>query len=359
MRALAFGRAVPAALLLLVAPLAAAGAGAPGQAPSDRVVALFPTQNRAGDASATAAVDEALRRELSRLGGVVGEEETRNALRRRRIRNGDRAAPLLLRQLGADLGAAWLVSATLHDADRQQVPSLTLSARLYSGAAGELLWTGFRGESGLDRRKLLGLGVIASVEALAPLVVRDLLRELPAAADAPRRAGGSRLGTVAVVPFSGSTQWDATRNAESVTAAVVARLFADGARLVSPNRLYDVLRRLQAGRWGGVTAETRAALDGDAGADTILTGTVEAYELGGAESEPEPSVSVALRLLETSTGRIVWTGSEERLGWDREGLFRRGRVHSRGALTEQIVETLTRRLDREGIRVEGRPKGRR
>jgi hypothetical protein len=319
-------------------------------------------QNRVGDSAAAAAVDEALRGELGRLGRLVGPDETRDALRRLRIRNGDRAAPLLLRQLGAELRADWMASATLHEADRSLVPGLTLSVRVYAADTGELAFAGFRGVSGLDRRTVLGLGTISAVEALAPLAARDLLRDLPQAAAAvgaspPGGASRAPLGTLALVPFTGSTEWQPTLSAEAVTEAAQARFFADGVRLVSPNRLQDVLRRLQGGQWGGVAEGTRAALA--PAADTILTGTVEVYELGGGDAEPEPRVAVALRLLEASTGRILWTGSAERSGWDRQGLFRRGRIHSRGALADRVVEELSRRLDREGIRVARRPEGRR
>jgi hypothetical protein len=347
------------ALVTLAAPSAAHEGGTPAAA--GRAIALFPVQDRAGDSGAAAAVDEALRSELSRHGRLVGPGETRDALRRLRIRNGDRVAPLLLRELGAGLAADWLASATLHEADRSLVPGLTLSVRLYSTDTGELLWTGFRGESGLDRRKLLGLGTVAEIEDLARLVARDLLRDVPQTASgaAPRESRGSRLGTVAVVPFTGSTGSQPTSSAEAVTEAAQARLFADGVRLVSPNRLHDVLRRLQGGQWGGVTAQTRAALEHTAAADTILTGAVETYELRGGETEPEPAVAIALRLLDASTGRILWTGSSERRGWDHEGLFRRGRVHSRGALTARVLEDLARRLDREGTRVAPRPQGQR
>lgn len=347
-------------LVLTHVLLAAPSAALRGAAPADgRAIALFPVQNRTGDAAAAAAVETSLRGELGRLGRLVGPGETRDALRRLRMRNGDRADPGLLRQLGSELAADWLASATLHEADRSLVPGLTLSVRLYSTETGELLWTGFRGESGLDRQTLLGLGAIADVEALAPLVSRDLLREVASGPEAvaPREPRRSRLGTVAVVPFTGSTDWQATLSAEAVTEAAQARLFADGVRLVSPNRLHDLLRRVQGGQWGGVTAETRDALERTAATDTILTGAVETYDLGGGEAEPEPAVAIALRLLDASTGRILWTGSSERRGWDRQGLFRRGRVHSRGALTERVMEDLTRRLEREGIQVVPRPEG--
>lgn len=347
-------RAILAGQMILAAAAGPAAAGDP------RAIAVFPAQNRTGDAAAAVVVDEALRAELAGRGRLVGPDETRDALRRLRIRNGDRAAPLLLRQLGAELGAAWLVSATVHDADRYLAPSLTLSVRVYSSSTGELLWAGFRGESGIDRRKPLGLGTIGALEELAPVVARDLLRDLPAAPDTAPSGGAerarSRLGKVAVVPFTGTTAWLPTRSAEAATEAARARFLADGVRLVSPNQLFDILRRLQGGRWGGVTAETRAALE-EVGADTILTGTVEAYELGGSEAEPEPRVTVALRLIETTSGRILWTGCEEREGWDRQGLFRRGRVYSRGALAGKILDTLARRLAGERIEVGARPEG--
>jgi hypothetical protein len=351
-----------AACALLAVPGAARDGGAASA--EGRAIAVFPVQNRAGDSAAVAAVDEALRRELARLGRLVGPDETRDALRRLRVRNGDRAAPLLLRQLGAELRVDWMASATLHEADRSLVPGLTLSVRLYAADTGEMLFSGFRGESGLDRRTVLGLGTIATLEELAPLLTRDLLRDLAPAAGGgetatarePRRSG---LGTLAVVPFTGSTASQPTLSAEAVTEAAQARFFADGVRLVSPNRLQDVLRRLQGGQWGGVTAETGATLARTAGADTILTGAVETYDLGGGETEPEPQVAIALRLLEASTGRILWTGSAERRGWDHQGLFRRGRIHSRGALAERVVEALSRRLEREGIQADRRTEGQR
>jgi len=350
-------------LLPVVVPVVLA-ALQPGVRPAsgETVIAAFGVQDRSGDSAAAAVLDGALRLELGRRGRLVGREETRDAQRQLRLRNGDLASADQLRRLGAELGADWLVSATLHDADRRLVPSLSVSVHVYSGQTGGVAFAAFRGGSGLDGRTLLGLGAIGELEALVPVVVRDLLRELPPTAGAASAAGGGSLGdalgTLAIVPFSGSTEFRATPNAEAVTEATRARLFAEGVHLVSPNQTYEILRRLQGGAWGAVTAETRAALHEAAGADTILTGTVERYETGGAETEPEPQVAIAVRLVDASSGRILWTGSSEREGWDHQGLFRRGRIYSRGELTERIIGTFTNRLERETPRV-GRQTGER
>jgi TolB-like protein len=319
-----------------------------------RAIALFPPQNRAGDSAAASVLEQALRAELGQFGRIVDPEASRNALRRVRVRNGDRAAPALLRRVGGELGADWLVSASLHDADRRQVPRLTVSARVYSGETGELVWAGFQGRSGLDGRGLLGLGVIPTLEQLVVVTARRLLGEMPRPGEGiepTARPSGARLGTVAIVPFQASTPRRGTLHAETVTEAVRARLVADGVSLVSPNLSHEILRRRQGGRWGGVAAETREDLRSLGGADTILTGAVESYEVGGSDLEPEPRVALAMRLLDAASGRILWMGSSERDGGDRPGLFGLGRIYARGALTARIFEALAKRVDREGLRV--------
>jgi len=269
------------------------------------------------------------------------------------VRNGDRGSPAVLRQLSEELGADWLVSCTLHDADRRLVPQITLSARVYSGSTGELVWAGFQGSSGIDRRKVLGLGTIEDLESLIPIVVTRLFADLTTVngqetADSRSHGPlGVDVGSLAIVPFAGSTRRRATSNAEAVTEATRARFFQLGIDLVSPNLSQGIIRRQQSGQWGGVTANTREELRSVGGADLILTGAVETYEVGGSEFEPEPKVAIALRLLDAESGRILWTGSMEREGWDRQGLLGLGRVHSLGALTGKMLEILTKRLLRD------------
>jgi TolB-like protein len=331
----------PAAFLVVLVGPPARAADADGP-----TLALLPVQDRAGDQAAAAVVDATLRRELGQRGRVLSPQPTRDALRRLRIRNGDRAVPRLLRLLGERLGADWLVSATLHDAERRSVPRVTVSARFYSGATGRLVWAGFEGGSGLDHQTVLGFGVIHDLDTLSASVAQELLRDLPEDPEGGPEATGAPAGTLAIVPFGGHTVQRATAHAETVTEASRAVLLGDGTRLLSPNSSFEILRRLQAGQWGGVTAETREALR-QAEVDAILTGAVEFYEETGAEAEPNPRVGVTMRLVDAASGQILWTGAEERTGHGGLDLLGLGRVRSRGALAERIVESLTRRLRRE------------
>jgi len=318
------------------------------------VIAVLPLQNRAGDGPATFAVEQALGAEFRARADVVDPGRARRALRQLRLRNGDAAAPDLLQELGRILGADFLITATLHDAERRGVPRITVSVRAYSGAGGELLWTGFAAGSGLDHRGVFELGLIDRIEALAPGIVRRMMDDLLGtgltggrAHTLARATYATEPGRVAVVPVDSVTDRRSTANAETVTEAFRTALHRAGFLTVTPGCAGDVIRRRQAGFWGGVGSETRAGLRELCDAAYVVTGSVEAYEVGGLLNEPEPLVAVALRMVDTGTGRILWMGGLDGGGWDHSGLLRTGRVYSRGVLVEKMTDKLTRRMRRE------------
>jgi hypothetical protein len=339
-----------AALVLWTAAGGAAAAAEPAR------VALLPVQDRSGDSAAVRAVEEALARGLAGRHELVGRERLRDALRARRVRSVDDAPPEVLQALGRELGAERFVTAIVHLAEREACPRLAVSARSYDAATGELDWAGFEAGSGLDGRRLLGLGAIGELELLAERIAHRLIdglaagleaSELAPAARAGAAGGAAVLGAVAVVPLAGLAESDATRAAETATEIVRAVLARRGVPVLSPNRVAESLRRERVLAWGALDVPVRDALAA-AGAELLLTGTVEAWEAAGDGFEPEPVVAVALRLLDAGSGRILWTGALERRGWDRQGLFRLGRIHDHGTLGErmidELVETMIERL---------------
>jgi hypothetical protein len=75
----------------------------------------------------------------------------------------------------------------------------------------------------------------------------------------------------------------------------------------------------------------------------LVTGSVERWEIRGGVT-PEPVVAVAVRLLDAATGRILFVGSLEAGGWDHEGWFGLGRVHSRGTHLRNLLERIATRM---------------
>jgi len=59
-----------------------------------------------------------------------------------------------------------------------------------------------------------------------------------------------------------------------------------------------------------------------------------------------PSVSVTVRLLEVSTGRVLWADAQSKRGTDDEEIFGLGRFYSTSRLMEIITEDMVASLER-------------
>jgi len=330
---------------LLALLLVAAGALAGGAAAADSI-ALLPVRQGVRVDGLGAQLEQAVTAELARRGEVIDAERTRAALRAERLRNADAAPPERLRAIAAALGADWLVSAAIHDAPAQLVPDLTVSARLYDGRTGRMAWAGAVARSGLDTRGLLGIGAVTDLATLVPPVVAELVAgvELDAAAAASPGSGvATAHDLIGIVPFTVNEVADGIEVAAAATETMRALLVAAGVPLAEPGCVTTALRGPAGIQWGELSAEVRAELRDACGAARLVTGSVERWEVRGGAS-PEPVVAVAVRLLDAGSGRILFVGSLEAGGWDREGWFGRGRVHSRGAHLRHLLERIATRM---------------
>lgn len=330
--------------------LAAAEAGG-----RDRV-ALMPLKRGVRDFTAISALQVALDFQLTQIATVVGESATREVLRRHRLRDPDTATSDLLMEVATELQVDWLLSVTIHDVPRHIVPDVSVSMRLFDGATGELVWSDFLGRSGLDGEKLLGLGVIDSIELLIPEVVERLLDEVPVGGQDPAaRSSGKnevdfgQLGRIAIVPFTSYVERDAQEVADTATEATRAVLIRRGATLVSTGCIHEALRTQKATAWGQLSASARDHIHSECKADLLLTGSVEQWGLAGSGLEPEPTLSIALRVLDAESGRVLWMNGTETAGWDGQTLFGSGRVYSRGRLLDRTVYKLTSKLIQDDI----------
>ncbi|MEJ2084955.1 MAG: hypothetical protein P8Y44_04655, partial [Acidobacteriota bacterium] len=157
----------------------------------------------------------------------------------------------------------------------------------------------------------------------------------------PSRTQSQGLGRVALVPFTGYVEQDALGVADAVTEASRAVLIRQGLHLAAPGCVSQALRLQRAQVWGELTAEARTYLETECGADSLLTGSVAHWEINGSAYEPVPEIALAMRLLNASSGRILWMSSIEKTGRSSESLFRAGRIYSRGRLLDRILTRLT------------------
>ncbi len=285
--------------------------------------ALLPLQDRVGDPVLATVVQETLREELESRYSLVDPLRLRDALRRLRLRDLSQASADVLRRLAEDSSVNWFFGATLHmatetewsratqvfiGADIEPIPQIILSARVFrnvtsdpgepGGDRTDVEWAGFVSASGLDRRNVLGLGVVEDPELLAREAARRIVAAFlePTKLNPPRPERGGFLrealsvegmGSVAVIPFEGVSDREANVAADTVTQLALSVLHENGVRLVLPGQVNQILRRRGTLLRGEVDAVTRAALR-EEGVNLILTGTVENWDLttagGGARA---------------------------------------------------------------------------
>ena len=129
------------------------------------------------------------------------------------------------------------------------------------------------------------------------------------------------------------------QSAEIATLSLMAVLDEQGFQVAYPGLVRRIM--LESGRLylGEVTSDLREEIRDQAEVDWILTGTVEEFRSGGGVN-PNPNVALGCRLLDASSGQIVWMDGADRLGTDSETVFNQGRVFSAADLTREIFRSL-------------------
>lgn len=151
-------------------------------------------------------------------------------------------------------------------------------------------------------------------------------KPLPQSASAP-------LVKVALLPLEDFGE--ETGGAFQVEGMLGERLPALGYDVVDQASLKRLLLRERVRRTGSVSRALGQAVAQDLGAPLIFVGAVTQYR-GGSD----PCTSIVARLVEASTGRLVWTGAASADGAQFETVLGLGRIGDPARLTEVVVERL-------------------
>jgi TolB-like protein len=114
--------------------------------------------------------------------------------------------------------------------------------------------------------------------------------------------------------------------------------------LTPPGAVEGALAELRIRDAGAMTLEQTRALGTKLSASVLLMGTVSDYKQEADAGRPLPVVSVNLRGVETTEGRVVWACAHTRTGSDAESIFGIGRVTSLPDLTSTVVREMVSTL---------------
>jgi TolB-like protein len=138
----------------------------------------------------------------------------------------------------------------------------------------------------------------------------------------------SGIKMIAVLPVETLTQDQYA--GERIRRIVITELLSRGVDVIEPGEITSDLIALQKPLYSLEKKDLRE-LGGKLGADAVLLGSVEAYSVTSGLTVSYPEVSINLRLVETSTGNIIWSVSRylRRGEFLDEALRRRGYVAQR------------------------------
>jgi polysaccharide biosynthesis protein PelC len=153
--------------------------------------------------------------------------------------------------------------------------------------------------------------------------------------------GGIR--TVAVLPFTNLSRDN--HAAERVRDVFSNKLLATGAVYVLPSG--DVARGIARSNLSGwIGSEEVVKLGKLIKADAVITGVIREYgELRSGSSQGN-AISLSVQMLETDTGRVVWTASTTRGGVGARERLLGGGGKPMNAVTEIAVDDLLKNLFR-------------
>jgi len=158
-----------------------------------------------------------------------------------------------------------------------------------------------------------------------------------------RRSAGSRIPRdhprVALMPFENLSGRE--DQSEVFTRVFFAQLVTTGAlEVVDPVQVEAAMDSLRIRATGSMTIGQLRTMADTLHVPYVMLGSVLE---SGMVKDPDgeiPSVGASLRLVEASTGRVVWAGVQFRSGGDRETVFGWGRVRSAEQLVMRLAQDM-------------------
>ncbi len=153
-----------------------------------------------------------------------------------------------------------------------------------------------------------------------------------------RPIDAAMIKKIAVFPFYNITK---ARDADKIISSIlVAELHKDGRFIVEePGNIVHFMLLERVSTVGEIEVERLRILGRRLGVDAIIVGTIEEFD-DGTTSGQTPVVSIALRMVDSHEGRLVWSSSIKRSGDDYIKVFDIGKARTIASLVQKTVQEL-------------------
>lgn len=153
---------------------------------------------------------------------------------------------------------------------------------------------------------------------------------------------------VGIIPFTTLSQDRA--GGYRVTDVFFSELLQSGfAEVAEPGQFYAAMARTRGGTppenvW---STEDLHKLGEEAKVQAVFLGTVREYGMVQRGRDAVPSLGLEVRLVDTASGRLVWSASRDETGGSGFPILGWGRDHSLGTLTTRVCRELVQALPLE------------
>lgn len=115
----------------------------------------------------------------------------------------------------------------------------------------------------------------------------------------------SKIRRIAVLPFENLTSDEYA--SEKIRRIVITELLSRNRDVIEPGEVTRLLRESKIKSLGSIKTAEVQDLGKALEVDAVMMGSVEAFGIGRGVSVTYPEVTINLRLLETSSGNIIWS----------------------------------------------------
>jgi TolB-like protein len=126
------------------------------------------------------------------------------------------------------------------------------------------------------------------------------------------------IQSIAVLPFENFTRDDFA--GEKIRRIVITELLTRGVDVTEPGEVTRLLRELQVRSLSSIKTQEIQKVGETLGVDAVMSGSVESFGISKGINVTYPEVTINLMLLETGSGKIVWSVRESTGGasfWTR------------------------------------------
>jgi hypothetical protein len=341
-------------------------------------IAILPFRNLSESESARDLVMPMIYREMERIGfAPVPDTLVESILRKYRIRDTGQIDSVDLEHIVESTGAEYVLLGSIdvfEDNMLQGVLTLQIvsrqvafSARLLNAKkvvhqhSGEILWANSVSSSSDDQVRILGIKKKQSMEDFAEHEIRQLLGSLmewvqcrgvqlntpSGVLSAPVIASAAKQSptSIAIIPFANSTD---RRIADQIVYNIfLSALVNKGYRVIEPGMVISQLRLNQVRSPGELDLQTLKTIAESFKVTYCLTGSVLRWctstrfrDVAEEDETVVPEMQISARLIDPSTGKLVWAKLLERSGDDHFGILGLGVVHSSSKLAKSLMDEL-------------------